>query len=134
MEHGDKQAAEISGSFTIDQRAVLDLLPDGVLLTDAAGNIYDVNEAFSAMLQVPRSQLVGLHVSQIVDPDDLKLRPPRVEEYLRCGVVRSHRLLRRPDGTVFWVNLHARRINEKFTITVFREIVEEAPARLDSVA
>jgi PAS domain S-box-containing protein len=134
MEHGDKRTADITGAFTIDQREVLDLLPDGVLLTDVAGNIYDANHAFCAMLKTDRCQLIGLHVSALVDPDDLKLRPPRIEEFLRCGVIRAHRLLRRQDGTDFWVDFHARRINEKFTITVFREILEEAPERLDSVA
>lgn len=127
-------ASAFTGPFTVDQRAVLDALPDGVLLTDASGNVYDVNSAFCSMMASPRAELIGAHVSSFVDPDDLRQRPPRLEEFLRNRSIRSQRLFRRKDGSLFWVDFHARKVSEQYTLTVFREMMAPPADALPSVA
>jgi PAS domain S-box-containing protein len=116
-----------SGHSSVEQRVVVDALPDGLLLTDASGNIYDCNLAFCEMLGYARAELIGLHVSKCVDPGDLKARPPKEREFLRDRVIRSKRLFRRKDGTTFWVDLHARRVNDKYSLTVVRQTKKAKP-------
>ena len=106
----------------MDQREILDALPDGVLFADTAGNIYDVNRTFCEMVGWQRADLIGLHISQLVDPDELKERPAQVEEFLRRGEIVSQRLFCRKDGGSFRGEIHSRLVNEGFSLTVVRDI------------
>ena len=112
----------LQGIFGMDQREILDALPDGVLFADTAGNIYDVNRTFCEMVGWKRSGLIGVHISTLVDPDELKERPPRIDEFMRRGEIVSQRLFRRKDGTSFRGEIHSRLVNDGFSLTIVRDI------------
>lgn len=113
-------SASFHGPFTVDQRAVLDALPDGVFVTDNAGNIYDANRVFCEMMECTRAELAGLHISACVDAADLLERPPRLEEFQRLGFIHSQRLFRRKGGSSFWGDFRTRKLNDHYAITVVR--------------
>jgi PAS domain S-box-containing protein len=128
------EAAFFHGPFTVDQRAVLDALPDGVFVTDNAGNIYDVNRAFCEMMESTRAELAGLHISACVDAEDLRRRPPRMDEFQLLGSIHSQRLFRRKGGSVFWGDFRTRKLNESYAITVVRNILLEPFASVPNKA
>jgi len=61
---------ERSGSL-VDDAWLLELLPDGVVVADAAGSVTHVNAAAVTLLEIARAQCVGSHLSAVVALQDL---------------------------------------------------------------
>ncbi|MHB8146015.1 MAG: sensor domain-containing protein [Vulcanimicrobiaceae bacterium] len=60
-------------------RSLFDYNPDGIVIFGADGRVLDVNQAVLNLGDAPREQLLGMHYSAFIDPDELS----RHEAYLQ---------------------------------------------------
>jgi two-component system, cell cycle sensor histidine kinase and response regulator CckA len=108
---------------------------DGVLVLDNDGRIVDVNPAMAEFLGRSADELRGNIWVGYVDPDNLA-ETPFVRPALEAGnPVVFERRIRRPDGSVVELELHARQIAQGSMLGVARDIgarkaVERERARL----
>ena len=53
----------------LNSRALLDAIPDGLLIIDAAGSCVDANRVFCRILRSTREQLIGVAFASLLPPD-----------------------------------------------------------------
>lgn len=81
-------------------RQILDKASDGVTLTMLDGTVSYVNPAWAAMSGLPAGG-VGLHMSQLVVPEERGRLPGIVEELMARGSLRTEWTMLRADGSTF---------------------------------
>ena len=83
--------------------------PIGIALSGFDGQLLRVNSAFAQLLGRSTTELLGMTVSQVTHPEDLKTDAVNLGE-IRGGEAESHRVLKRylhADGEVIPVEVHA---------------------------
>ena len=105
-----------------------DHAPGGVAFADRAGVLVDVNPGMERLTGVPRSQLIGLRIAEIV-PEPAR---PLVQENFST-LVESGRLdvevpVQRPDGPVRWAILNAVSVGPDQFMGYFTDITERKAA------
>ena len=121
----DRIAAE-NARRTSDARyaTLFDYSPDGILIADSESYYLDANATMAKMLGYGRSELVGMHASDIVIPDEHS----RIGEAL--DIVRSSNdynrewTFRRKDGTTFSGEVTATQMPDGLLLAVVRDITD----------
>jgi diguanylate cyclase (GGDEF)-like protein/PAS domain S-box-containing protein len=94
----------------VDAETLLDLLPDMVVVADAAGTITYANAAIAQTLGWPLDHVVGRSAFEFVHPDEQRLAIEAISSQVDDndeGTRRHHVELARRDGTFCKVELHA---------------------------
>lgn len=111
----DAVAHEAAGWAATSARALIEGVPDGVLVLDGAGRITMHNQAAAAMFGVPAGDLLGEHPAgtwRFQDAEGTLLRPAEnpLGTVAADGVpiVRHTVGISRPGGPVRWVHLRVR--------------------------
>ncbi len=97
---------------------------DGVIITNAALRILDVNRRICEMLGYSREELLRLSAQDLPAPEDIAARPLEVERLNRGEVVLTRRLARRKDGSGFIAETHANRLPDGRVVAIVRDIDE----------
>ncbi len=100
---------------TTDYKALFALAADGIVVTDAADRIVDVNAAFARMVGMDRDELIGSESSTVIARSDAQ-----VDELARDGVVLSVRSLHHTDGSSVPVEIHATVMPDGTTVGIVR--------------
>ena len=108
--------------MSTDYKSLFALAADGIVVTDAAHRIVDVNAAFAQMVGRPREEIIGLNPSSFIEAAELQVRPPLSDELAREGVVLTVRRLQRADGASVPVEIHATTMSDGTTIGIVRSI------------
>jgi PAS domain S-box-containing protein len=114
----------------------MDRTSDGVFLADARGCYVEVNHRGCEMLGRSRDELIGLHVSTVIEPDDLRRRPVDLAALDPTVPHIVQRRLRRADGTTFVAEIAVSSIEGGFYFSIVRDITarreaEEATRRAE---
>jgi PAS domain S-box-containing protein len=80
-------------------RSLVQGLYDGVFVCDTANRIVEATERMGELLGRDAAELIGLPVSDLLDPEDLGGAPLRRQQLAQTGRLLSERVLRRRDGT-----------------------------------
>ncbi len=104
---------------------VLDELAAGVWVTDAQGQVLEVNRAASEMLGYRRDELLGMPLTALTHPEDYAQRE---SPDARTGVLVARRRLRHKDGRYLLAEGRARRTADGRIITVVVDITALAQA------
>jgi PAS domain S-box-containing protein len=82
----------------------------GIARTDCRDRFVDANETFCAMLGYDRKEILTMHSTDLVFPEDRDESSRLVAQALagRLPTLRIARRYRRRDGSEVWVDLHAR--------------------------
>ncbi len=117
-------------------RALFEYNPDVTMIFSADGRIVDVNHAITRFGPVPREQIVGMHFSSFIEPEDV----PKHELYLKRALAgetlfytaRVRTLEGRPlDVRITTVPVHRRgKIDGAFSIVRDETDQREAAARI----
>ena len=108
--------------MSTDYKALFALLADGIVVTDAAHRVVDVNEAFTRMVGRAREDIIGLNPSTFIVASDIQDRPALTEELARDGVVLTIRRLQHANGTLVPVEIHATRMPDGTTCGIVRSV------------
>jgi PAS domain S-box-containing protein len=112
-------------------RGIFEATLDGLIINELNGTIVEVNPAFCRMHGYAREELVGLHPTAFIHPDDHSL----FEEYLQtvqAGEAFQGRAVDlRKDGTYFHVEVHGTPFiyrGKQHALGVVRDVTEQVQA------
>jgi len=115
---------------------VLEALPIGVCLTDEAGYYRFMNNAYCAIYEYVREEMIGQHYSVIMPPDQIALANAHYERLLKGDVgIPAERKRQRKDGSIIYIEAANALVRltdgKKMVITTVREITERKQMEAD---
>ena len=135
----DQSQQALEHSFNIN-RAILNTLYDGVVMTDLKGNIQSVNPALEKMFGYPESELIGESITKLMPPEVAHHHADYMLAYAEgkttgkiMGNVRAVTGLR-ADSTRFTLQIavtEARVGGERLLVAALQDITESEEARLN---
>ena len=105
-------------------RGLIEQAFDGIFLSDQSGYYSEVNPAGCAMLGYSREEILKLNMRDLITPEGLVNVPVRTAEMLKGATVRSERLFRRKDGTIFPVEISGKMLENGNLQGIVRDITE----------
>jgi len=109
-------------------RTLVEQASDGIFVTDQEGNFVDVNSSACAMVGYSRSELLSMHMRDLVRPEDIAEQPLRFPE-LRAGKhTVTERRLKRKDGELVPVEISAKMLPDGRIQGIARDISERKRA------
>ncbi|WP_324024784.1 PAS domain S-box protein [Maribacter sp. BPC-D8] len=97
---------------------------DGIFLVDFDGNIVDANPYGLQMFGYTKEDLLTKHLLDITIKEDTEKRPPRYKEMREGQTVRSERRLVKKDGSLFYGEVSAKKLNNKTILGIVRDVSE----------
>ncbi|MGO8793386.1 MAG: PAS domain S-box protein [Candidatus Sulfotelmatobacter sp.] len=98
---------------------------DGILLTSPDGRILDANPSACSILERQREQIIAAGRDGLMDTSDPNL-PRLIEERKRNGRTQGELMARRPDGTLFPMEMSSSVFTDtdgnEFTCIIFRDV------------
>ena len=119
-----KHAEEALRASEAKYRAILEQASDGIFLADEGMRYTEVNPRACEMLGYGREEVLRLSVRDILPAEDLAANPVRIEELKAGGPVLNERRMRRRDGSIFPVEISARRLPDGRFLGIVRDITE----------
>lgn len=123
-----KQAEEALRESEERYRITVEQAVDGILQGAADGKIIGANSQMQKLLGRPLEQLLGVHVSTLFDPEELKANPLRFDLLNAGQLAVSERNLCRPDGTSLTVEMHSKRMPDGTYQSIYHDITERKRA------
>jgi PAS domain S-box-containing protein len=97
---------------------------DGFGISDFKGYVLDVNESMCRISGYSKEELVQMHVTGFIDPEDLKTTPLRIDAIKNGERVTGLRKLKRKDGRVIEVEINAQKLGDDRYFTIVRDLTE----------
>ncbi len=109
-------------------RTLFEYAPDGIVIADQGSTYLDANESICRMLGYTRTELIGLHASDIVTQTEI----PHIGSALkmikdRSGYQREWQF-RRKDGSVFAADVIATKMPDGNVLGMIRDVTEQRNA------
>jgi PAS domain S-box-containing protein len=123
-----RRAEEALRASETKYRELIEQASDGIFLADSSGRYVDVNEAACSMLGYTREELLGLRILDVLVVVDEADQVRQSEALDRGEPVQSERLHRRKDGTLFPVEVSARRQFDGLFQAIVRDITQRKRA------
>ena len=105
-------------------RALIDLAPDGIFITDANGKYGEVNSSGCTMLGYGHEELLTRSITDLFAPDDAAPDPVRWNELRQGTPIISEHMLIRKDGTLLPVEISSRMLPDGRFQSIVRDISE----------
>ncbi|PJZ56907.1 hybrid sensor histidine kinase/response regulator [Leptospira barantonii] len=105
-------------------RSLVEQASDTIFLTDKEGKYVEINPSGCALLGYTKEEFLKLHLWDVIDPDDLKKQPLRVNDLKAGKHVLSERKLVRKDGSIVPVEINARYLENGYLQGIVRNISE----------
>jgi PAS domain S-box-containing protein len=122
----------------IDQkyRALFEHASDSISVIDSTGLVLDINHRWEALLQRPRSEIVGHHITEFAAPGHAERNRMMYEEAHRQGRAVDLVALQRRDGTVAHLEISTVKVEVDGEVAMFaigRDVTEtiEATSKLE---
>jgi len=109
-------------------REIIELAVDGILLGTPEGKISGANSQMQKLAGKRLDQLLGRHVSELFDPEDLVAHPLRFDLLNLVRPYVTERALLRPDGSKLPVEMHSKRMPDGTYQSIYRDISERQKA------
>ncbi len=119
-----KRAEEALRESEERYRDTVEFAVDGILLGSADGKIIGANSQMQKWLGRPLEQLLGLHVSELFDPEELEAKPLRFDLLNLAQPLVNERNLRCSDGTSLPVEMHSKKMPNGTYQSIYRDISE----------
>ena len=103
-------------------RNLVEQTADGVLLLDDDGRIVDTNKAMADFVGRPLTELRGRLWTDYIDPDDLAQAPFRRPSVGDDTPIAFERRMRRPDGSIVELEIHARQFAQGWMLGTARDV------------
>jgi two-component system cell cycle sensor histidine kinase/response regulator CckA len=113
-----------------DQRylALFDYNPDGILIADTQSYYIDANPSMCRMLGYTRAELIGLHASAIVAPEEHGHIAPALAQIKKRSDYQREWQFRRKDGSMFLADVIATAMPDGNLMAMIRDVTERNQA------
>lgn len=105
-------------------RALIDHASDAIILIDYDGNLLDVNISLCNMFGYTKKELLTMHVEELVEPQNLKADPIPYDTWRAGKSTLIERRVIHKDGTMFYLEVHARQMPDGSILAIARNITE----------
>jgi len=109
-------------------RELIELAVDGILLGSDDGIIIGANTCILNLSGRTLDQLLGTHVTELFDKDEMARLPLRFDRLKKGEVVIFERMITRPDGTKIPVEMHTKMMPDGSYQSIFHDITERREA------
>lgn len=128
MKHGKGNRDDVPKVVALNE-AVLEALPVGVCLTDETGHYRFMNDAYCAIYEYVREEMVGQHYSVIMPPDQIELANEHYKRLLDGDTgLPTERKRQRKDGSIIYIEAANALVQDekgrKMIITTVRDITK----------
>ncbi len=123
-----KQAELALRASEAEFRTLIESASDGILVSNVAGRLLEVNAAACQMLGFPREELVRLGFVDIVAPGEMVRILPEVAQLSEGEVVRSEWSCRRKDGSLFPAEVSSTILPDGRLQCIMRDITQRKTA------
>lgn len=103
-------------------RTLVEQAGDAIFLTDAAGQLVEVNSKAQRMLGYTREELLSLTIRDVVSADDLRDNPLRLDELLENKSLLIERQLLHKDGSTVPVEMSSRMLSDGKLLGIARDL------------
>jgi len=114
--------------FKAKYQTLFDYAPDGILIADAESYYLDANPAMCRMLGYSRDELIGLHATDIVVPEEAQHIDPALQTIKAKSEYNREWLFRRKDGTRFPAEVMATVMPDGNIMAVIRDVTDRRQA------
>jgi len=115
-------------------RAFFKEAPDAMLATDPHGRFIVVNRRGTALTGYSREELLGMAITDLINPEDLARDPIRMDDLRAGGIVTKERNILRKDGSLLPVEIRTRMQPEGNLLVIVRDITERKRAEAEQAA
>lgn len=130
-----KEAEEALRRSESKYRLLMENASDGIIILDQTGHVRQVNSKVCEMLQYPREELLGQHISSFIPASELAVMPLGFDELLSGKTLLRERMFRRQDGTLAPVEISSKLIEPNNILAILRDISErKAVERRENLA
>jgi len=105
-------------------RETIELAVDGILQGNPDGVIIAANSQMQKLAGRSLNELLGLHVSMLFDPRELRDNPLQFDQLNSGQTVINQRHLLRPDGSVLLVEMHSKKMPNGTYQSIYRDVTE----------
>lgn len=128
----DKERKKLATSLIESEekyRSLIEMAPEAIFVADLDGRYVNVNEAAAKLAQIPRDQLIGKHISDLIQKEDLK-KLEEEKKYLTSGDVYriSEWRLKQGNGNLISVEVSAKVLPQNRWIAFIRNIEDRKQA------
>lgn len=102
--------------------------PDGILIANSQASFIDANSSICRMLGYPRSELIGLHASDIVTSSEFDHIDPALNQIQSGKNYHREWILRRKDGSIFPAEVIATLMPDGNILVMLRDVTERKAA------
>lgn len=116
-----KIAEEINRISEARYHMLVEHASDGILISDADGNLIEVNKQICTMLNYEKDELLSKNLSGLISKEELALRPLKLPEILAGKNIKIERTLLQKNGGYVSVELHSKALPDGNLITIARD-------------
>lgn len=105
-------------------RMLMEQASDGIVITDAKGNIKEINTHAGQILGYIQPELINRNISDLIDKKDLESTPLRFNELCTGTTIFSERYLIQKNGNTIRVEISSKMLEDKDIMIIFRDITK----------
>lgn len=95
---------------------------DPILVTDFTGNLLEANTSMCAMFGYSKEELIGLNISDLVQPGHLEKQPIQFAQLTAGLQVFSHYEMKRKNGTIIQIEANMKRSGDNMLMAILRDV------------
>lgn len=104
--------------------ALFEQATDAIMVTDFKGNFVDVNSSLCAMFGYTKEELLQLNVTELLDPESIKIRPLQYDLLAAGENVFNERKMVHKGGQIIYVESNAKKFLDNRVMIIARDITE----------
>ena len=105
-------------------RTLFECAPEGILISNAEGYFSDSNTAICKMLGLTHKELIGLHISNILIPDEIKDIEPALEAIRLTNQYSRVSQFKRKDASIFSAEVSVTTMPDGNLLALVKDITE----------
>jgi two-component system sensor histidine kinase UhpB len=109
-------------------RTLVEQASDAILITDQQGNLIEANTSFRKMFGYSETELNGINLKRLVDPEQLRTDPLRFDLLLAGAALLRDRRMRKKDGTIFDIEENVKMLPDGRILAVVRDSTQRKQA------
>jgi len=115
-------------SSELRYRSLVEQASDAIIVTDESGNLVEMNTSFCKMFGYSEKELHGMKITELTDPDQLKIDPLRIDLVPGGKTIFEERRMKKKDSTIFQVETNVQMLPDKRILAIMRDITDRKKA------